>query len=100
MLDRKRPFAEVFGLGAVRYEQDGRYFLGNGNPAEAAPSEGMAILQGVVDSVEQSRPARIGKVSSDDMRLASNKALKVQMEAFGEEWQGVEHARRFLGIDP
>lgn len=35
-------------------------------------------------------------ISRDDMRLKENKALKFQMEAYGQEWRGVEHARKYL----
>ena len=41
----------------------------------------------------------VGKVKADDMRLAANKALKLQMEAYGEEWQGVTHAKKYLGVE-
>lgn len=99
-LDRSRPYSETHGEGRVLYAQDGYAFtrtgelvmepdpeplLGSAHAAASAPV--ILTKKGVPTSI----PA-------DDMRLSANKALKVQMENFGETWQGIEHAKKFLGI--
>lgn len=115
-LDRTRDYAEVHDNGRMLFAQGGRVFTLSGEqvienpecetaPEGAAPSEG---LPGGLDvpsqSPETSRQALLtasgdpAKVGADDMRLAANRALKSQMEAFQEPWQGVDHARKFLGL--
>ena len=98
-LDRNRPFAEVFGLPPAVYQQDGHYFLRNGHPwvdpAESAPVDAEVVA---AIAPEEKPPERVGKVAADDMRLAANRQLKVHMESYGQEWQGVEHAKKFLGL--
>lgn len=102
MLDWDRPYTEIHGGGRTLVEQDGLYFGPTGveirNPdappdpsaPPPAPVEFDAVTQMVAEA-NQPPP-------SDDMRRKENIALKVQMKNFGEEWQGVAHARRFLGI--
>ena len=85
-LDRSRPYGTICGydpdLGDARYLQDGFAFRADGS-----------LIQGADDATQEQKT-----VKPDDMRLKDNKALKVQMEAYGEEWQGVDHARKFLGL--
>ena len=119
-LDRDRDFAEILG-GRKLFCQDGFLFLPNGeeftdsviNPGDESevPPAGTDInpdrdRSGPHLEPAQSEPEPVltksgepAKVDPDDMRLANNRALKVQMEAFGQEWKGVAHARKYLGID-
>lgn len=106
--DHSRHHAIISGMPGVKFAQDGHYFNAGGhavpNPEEETPPEpevqpaalpepSTMTEETITQSVE---PA---KVKSDDMRLSANKALKLQMENYGEPWQGVDHARKFLGIE-
>jgi hypothetical protein len=110
-LDRHRPYGQVWGLPGVAFAQDGQYFDGSGRPVAEPEGDSQAPemaeeigrkprteadSRGDFPKVEITSSVPLPK--SDDMRLAANKALKLQMENFGEEWQGVEHARKFLGV--
>lgn len=108
-LDKQRPYGVVHGLSGVAFSQDGHSFDGNGNMVtdpEAVQEENAALPAaipapvGFVAQTSEPPPLSplVSKVNPDDMRLAVNKALKLQMENFGEAWQGVEHARKFLGV--
>ena len=104
-LDKNRPYATIHGedpgAGGARYAQDGFGFFADGT---LVPEEGLdedtADPDPAPEVVEEatSEPM-VGKVKADDMRLAANKALKLQMEAYGEEWQGVTHAKKYLGVE-
>jgi len=102
-LDRNRPFAEHFGLEPIKYAQDGHAFLENGDlapdPDEPEPPRS-DFIDRLMAPVAEPEPATSPKrlKNPDDLRLAENKALKVQLETYGVEWQGVEHARRYLGM--
>jgi hypothetical protein len=94
-LDKHRPYGHVQGLPGVTFAQDGHYFDGNGYLApdpEAPSSEPASVPE---QPAEDTRPFSVGP---DDMRLKENKALKLQMENYGEPWQGAAHAREYLGI--
>lgn len=110
-LDKHRPHALVHGLRGVAFSQDGHYFDANGHVAADPEDEGRIPIvpqpplpEAEPESEEEDpEPPTIDaamerKVGPDDMRLAVNKALKVQMDNYGEEWKGVEHARKFLGV--
>lgn len=111
--DRSQPYATISGMPGVAYAQNGHYFNGGGhvvrNPEEEMPeaaeeappaslSGGMRQSVHLMDEETVPHPEPVTPAKSDDMRLKENKALKLQMENFGEPWQGVDHARRFLGI--
>lgn len=116
-LQKHRPYAQVVGLGGgIVWQQDGRYFYGDGREApdpEAATGNNPAIpVASVADQDQQDIPAPPPKatpaltveaiaepieISKDDMRLKENKFLKFQMEEqYGQQWQGVAHAKKFL----
>lgn len=104
-LDHSRPYGHVHGLPGVAFAQDGRYFHGNGDevPDPDAPAADMPVPvasisdPGSLTTVSAlSWTAQTGVVDKDDMRLKENKALKAQIEAYGETWQGTAHARKFL----
>jgi hypothetical protein len=114
-LDRSRDYAEMWG-GRKLFAQDGHVFLPSGDelieddaavadsPESAITEIGGGLLAPVETSPEPPDPiltsrGEPAKVDRNDMRLAVNRALKTQMEAFSERWQGVEHARKFLGIE-
>lgn len=103
-LDRSRPMSEIFGMEPVKFEQDGLYFLGNGELApgsEPPPEPRSDLIDRILGPIEEDDdpvPPPRPVMREDDMRLKENRALKAQMEAFGETWQGVEHAKKFLGI--
>jgi hypothetical protein len=107
-LDRDRPFGTVYGLLGVAYAQDGHYFDAGGVEVDdpespvgqmagrpellsAQPSPG-AVLTATGE------PAKISRFDRESHERKVNQALREQVEGFGEKWQGIEHARRFLGI--
>jgi hypothetical protein len=96
-LDKHRAYSHVHGLPGVVFAQAGHYFDGHGHMVVDPESAGTAELPSPVP-VATIDAAPTLKVGPDDMRLAVNKALKLQMENFGEEWKGIEHARKFLGV--
>jgi hypothetical protein len=96
-LNRKRPFTYMNDMEPICYRQDGSYFMRNGDYGGAVGIEAAPSPEPPAPTLTTSgAPA---KVQSDDMRLAINKALKARMADYGEEWQGIEHARKFLGIE-
>jgi hypothetical protein len=103
-LDRSRDHAEIHDNGRVLLAQDGICFMPSGEEVTEDGRVASFYAEAHVETIEQppepvltvsGEPA---KVDSDDMRLAANRALKTQMEAFGEPWQGIAHARKFLGV--
>lgn len=108
-LNRKRPFTHMpETMEPIVFRQDGNYFHRNGDyagdareveavrapePLEPPPAE---VLTEPEATIIHSRG--VAKVPADDMRLLVNRALKQRMADFGEEWQGLEHARAFLGV--
>lgn len=106
-LDHSRSYGHVHGLPGVAFAQDGRYFHGNGDevPDPDAPAADTPVPVPVASISDPgsstavsalSWTAQTGVVDKDDMRLKENKALKAQIEAYGETWQGTAHARKFL----
>lgn len=114
--DPDRPHAQVYGTPGVQWQQDGRYWRRDGSPVDGDPDRERELreiktrltepdLEPEVREALRERVAMMAAapaiapqppVQGDDMRLAANKALKVQLEVYGEPWQGVAHARRFL----
>ena len=120
----ERAYAEVFGIPGVSYQQNGCYFRRDGVFVEGDPDrereltelktkiadpelaeevrdglrERLGFIQDkpVAVSAPLPRVEAVGKPPSDDMRLAENKALKAQMEIYGQAWTGVSDARRYL----
>lgn len=114
-----RPHAQVFGVPGVQWQQHGAYFRLDGSLVEGDPDRDREIREikavladpradpelriamrdrlAEIDRPEPvSEPEDDDDTPSDDMRLASNKALKAQLAIYGEEWKGVAHARKFL----
>lgn len=105
-LDKRKPWSFVIGREPIVYQQFGRYFLRSGAPADdeavpaalvedvSAPAEVIAPPQHEPEVIAAKRgPGRPSKEESLKIEI-----LKVQMANFGEPWQGVNHAREFLGI--
>jgi hypothetical protein len=104
--DRKRPFTWVADMEPIAYRQNGHYFYRSGAPADEMemaavirPPPSPAPEASVTTAPIITQLGHPAKVAADDMRLKENKALKFQMEAFGEPWQSAAHARKFLGIE-
>jgi hypothetical protein len=109
-LDRSRPYATVYGMPGITWQQDGQYFHHNGTlagidrPEVAAPPvavQNATKLEEILRLDTKPEPVmtmagEAAKVAPDDMRLKENRILKVQMEQYGEEWVSVEHAKLFL----
>ena len=127
-LDKTRHYGTVYGMPPITYEQDGFHFLGNGmlappdepDPRKDSPEGAppLDLATGVSEGSPQrqltgDRPSdtnvdipqtdadysrQLPAVKPDDMRLAVNKAVKHQWEAYhdGEEWPGLAEARRIL----
>jgi hypothetical protein len=100
-LDRNRPFAEHYGMEPAKYAQDGYAFLADGTlmpEPDAIPPARSDFIDQLMAPIGKEEVLTPRKIKSDDMRLKENQALKLQMENYGEPWQGVEHARRYLGL--
>lgn len=102
-LDWNRPYAEIHGEGRILIEQDGQQFTRTGVPVATDGSDTLITRTDVAVDPQPSSAivtalGEPAKVSPDDMRLKENRALKAQMENYGQDWQGVEHARTYLGI--
>lgn len=108
-LQKHRPYAQVVGLGGgIVWQQDGRYFYGDGReaPDPETPPDAVSATPLPETSEESSEIAYTAppisppaEISKDDMRFKENKALKLQMENYGQEWQGVAHAKKYLGVE-
>jgi hypothetical protein len=122
--DPDKPHAQVYGTPGVYWQQFGNYFRLDGAHVPGDPDrdrelkeieasigdpkiepEVRASMRKRLESIkaslaEEAAPVEVAAVTdsipSDDMRRAENKALKAQMEIYGEIWQGVAHARKFL----
>lgn len=101
-LNRHQPYAQVVGLGGgIAYQQDGHYFYGDGRwaPDPEAPLPSQESALSVAHPIPVEAIASPAEISKDDMRFKENKALKLQMENYGQEWQGVAHAKKYLGVE-
>lgn len=106
-LNRKRPFTHMpETMEPIVFRQDGSYFHRNGDYAgdarEVAVQESTLPeprdVEGYLSTPILTATGAPAKVFGDDMRLLVNRALKQRMEDYGEPWQGLAHARQFLGI--
>jgi hypothetical protein len=105
-LNRTKPFTYMTGMEPICFRQGGSYFLRNGDYAgdateavQVTPPEPPLSAEAEAQAQPTMPSSRgVAKVPADDMRLAINKALKARMADYDEPWQGVEHARQFLGI--
>jgi hypothetical protein len=89
-MDFDRPYATVFEMPGVRYQQDGRYFRPNGAPVDAEPPPPVRLPDASVVKVTNNG------LSEDDLRRPENKRLKEQLAVYGEEWTGRKAALEFL----
>lgn len=90
MLDFDQPYGTVYDMPGVRYQQNGKWFRQNGTPVDNESAE---------PTREPDRPSDKLDTrgwSPDDMRRPENKALKAQMEVYGEEFTTPAAARSFL----
>lgn len=51
MLNRAKPFAEVWGMPGVRFEQDGRLYRADGMPVGGAPAAPAVAAEGAMVSI-------------------------------------------------
>ena len=125
-LDFNRHHATVFGTPGVRFQQDGHYFRTDGKRVDGDPEredeiknlrdmladptcdletkrgarerlKRLAPPEPVSEEIDgaQEAPATRGW-SEDDPRRPEVKALKAQLEAYGEQFTTVKAAREFL----
>lgn len=88
--DFDAPHGVVYDMPGVRYQQHGIYYRANGQPVDGEP---------VQPTREPDAPS--GKVtnngwSEDDLRRPENKALKAQLEIYGESFTTRQAAIAFL----
>jgi len=101
MLDRSRPFAEVHGLPGAVFEQDGKYFRGDGSeamdahPYEEESAEKPEEYIPPVTCIEQpSLP-----IENEDGRNLEDmhwRHLKALVESFGGEYSDKKGAIEFM----
>lgn len=93
VLDRSKPYGEIYGEPGVAFEQNGKYYDGGGS---------LVVPKGATDvpAVETPEPVAVvaAPVTADVPTPTSNKVLRAQMEQYGQEWTSREAALRFLGI--
>lgn len=82
MLDRKRPYAQVFGMDGVAWYQDGRAYNYQG---ELLDEQGRVV---------RAEPEPIA--TGDGIDGMHWKQLKVAVEQYGEVYTTPEAARNFL----
>lgn len=89
-LDQSRAYATVYEWPGVRYQQDGRFFNNHGDPVETEPIQ--------ADYGREPQDKRISNHgwTEDDLRRPENKALKAQLEQYGEIWTSKKAALDFL----
>jgi hypothetical protein len=81
MLNRSRPFGQVYGMGGVHWEQDGQLYDYSGAPVEPEPV--------AVSSSAVAAPPR-------DFASRPDRELRVMMEQYGERWTTRQNALLFL----
>jgi hypothetical protein len=88
MLNRSRPFGQVYGMGGVHWEQDGQLYDYSGNPVNGsgAPVEPEPVA---VSSSAVAAPPR-------DFASRPDRELRVMMEQYGERWTTRQNALLFL----
>lgn len=89
-LNFEDDYATVYDLPGVRYQQYGRYFRHDGSVVETEAQEPTRAPD-VADI--RLKP---GGWSEDDLRRPENKALKAQLEVYGEEYTTRRAAIEFL----
>lgn len=101
MLDRSRPYGEVYGLPGAVFEQDGKYFRSDGNEAlhtNPIEEEKASIQEEYIPSVtcveQPSLPEEIENGRNlEDMHWRHLKAL---IESFGGEWTNRRDGLEFM----
>ena len=91
-LDWHKPYGTVMEWPGVRYQQDGHFFRQDGSPAYPETHEPSVPMN--ADPVDI-KPHSKGW-PDDDLRRPENKALKAQLEVYGEEWSTRKAALEFL----
>lgn len=94
MMDFRAPYAIVVGEPGVSFQQNSQWFRKDGSPvgeiavhavdmpdATPEPSDGRLRANGWTD---------------DDLRRPENKALKAQLDVYGEPWTTRRAAMEFL----
>lgn len=102
-LDKRRPYGLHHpAIDDSHFSQDGFGFRADGSLiAEPEAAELPPPVDTTGPSTEAaSLPSAEPKVKPDDMRLAANKAIRLQWENYhdGEDWPGLTQAREDLGI--
>ena len=85
MLDKNRPYGEVFGMPPVRYVQDGKEYKADGTPVISDKQE-QALVE--LANEEIPMPQNLGR--------AKNGTLKALMEQAGQEWTDRKSAIAYL----
>jgi hypothetical protein len=101
VLDRARPFAEVYGLPGAVFEQDGKFFRTDGSEAkslgsydEPTVSVSEEIIPAVTCIEQPSLPVEMENGRNlEDMHWRHLKAL---IESFGGEWTTRKDAIEFM----
>lgn len=99
-LDRTKPYAEVYGLLGVAFEQNGVYFKGNGQVAvdprsafvEPDPIDHSSDNDIIRPATEMPTEPPKGK----GMDQMDDKSLRTLLEAYGGEWTSRKDAIKFL----
>lgn len=97
-LDRSRHYGIVIGLEPIAFQQDGLLFFGNGQLVVDAADGCVPKPETALPEEADAPKATERPGAEDDMRKSTNRALRVAVENYGEEWRGPVHAREFLKV--
>lgn len=103
MLDRKRPYEQVFGIPGVTFSQDGRVFNSSGHPVTyrwedtgEMDRSGDPISRCVVELDREPAPVVKAGSATSDLEQMHWKTLKVILDQYGEPFTSRENAIAFL----
>jgi hypothetical protein len=89
-LNFHKPYATVYEMPGVCYQQDGHFFRRDGSRVQGDVQEREGEDDMVVKKLSNNG------MSEDDLRRPENRALKAQLATYGEEWTTRKAAMEFL----
>lgn len=103
ILDKSRPYAEVYGLSGVAYEQDGLTFNRSGklslpisHTEEVIPKEDKSLPPSYFTEEQPSPPQQDEISGGTSIETMHWKHLKTLVESYGGEWNNRQEAIVFL----
>ena len=85
MLDKSKPYGEVFGMAGIRYSQDGKYYRLDGTPFET---------QKETKTAKEPQPEEV-QIPTNPTH-ATNDQLKAFLDSKGESWTNRKAAIAYI----